>query len=46
VEKSPIRRIKEVARQQGTRSLREAALRLAQRGETTLAEVDRVTLNA
>jgi general secretion pathway protein E len=46
VEKSPIRRIKEVARQQGTRSLREAALRLAQRGETTLAEVNRVTLHA
>jgi general secretion pathway protein E len=46
VEKAPIRRIKEVARQQGTRSLREAALRLAQRGETTLSEVNRVTLNA
>jgi general secretion pathway protein E len=46
VEKAPIRRIKEVARQQGTRSLREAALVLARNGETTLAEVNRVTLHA
>ena len=46
VDKTPIRRIKEVARQQGTRSLREAALALARNGETTLAEVNRVTLHA
>ena len=46
VDKTPIRRIKEVARQQGTRSLREAALVLARNGETTLAEVNRVTLHA
>jgi general secretion pathway protein E len=46
VDKTPIRRIKEMARQQGTRTLREAALVLAKRGETTLAEVNRVTLHA
>jgi len=46
VDKTPIRRIKEVARQQGTRSLREAALVLARNGQTTLAEVNRVTLHA
>jgi general secretion pathway protein E len=43
VEKRPIRQIKEVAHRDGTRSLREAALDLARTGETTLAEVKRVT---
>ncbi|ALL71069.1 putative GspE-like secretion system X protein (plasmid) [Paraburkholderia caribensis MBA4] len=46
VEKQPIRAIKEVARKNGTRRLRDVALNLVKRGETTLAEVKRVTLNA
>jgi general secretion pathway protein E len=46
VEKQPIRVIKEAARKNGTRQLREVALGLVRRGETTLAEVKRVTLNA
>lgn len=46
VEKQPIRRVKEAARNNGTRQLREVALALVKRGETTLAEVKRVTLNA
>jgi len=46
IEKAPIRKIKETAHRQGTRSLRDAAMALARRGETTLAEVNRVTLNA
>jgi general secretion pathway protein E len=46
VEKQPIRLIKEAARQNGTRRLRDVALALVKRGETTLAEVKRVTLNA
>jgi len=46
VEKSPIRQIKEAARRNGTRSLREAAMELAKHGETTLEEIKRVTLHA
>ncbi|HXA46704.1 MAG TPA: GspE/PulE family protein [Burkholderiaceae bacterium] len=46
VEKRPIRHIKEAARNNGTRSLREAALDLVRRGETTLTEIKRVTLHA
>jgi len=46
VEKRPIRQIKEVAHRDGTRSLRDAALTLARKGETTLAEVKRVTQHA
>jgi general secretion pathway protein E len=46
VEKRPIRQIKEAAHRSGTRSLREAALVLARNGETTLAEVKRVTQHA
>lgn len=46
VEKSPIRKIKDAARRNGTRSLREAALELVKRGETTLEEIKRVTLHA
>lgn len=46
VEKRPIRQIKELARQNGTRSLREAALELIKRGETTPEEIKRVTLHA
>jgi len=46
VEKRPIRHIKEAARNNGTRSLREAALDLVKSGDTTLAEIKRVTLHA
>ncbi|WP_408057960.1 GspE/PulE family protein [Undibacterium flavidum] len=46
IEKRPIRQIKEAARLNGTRSLREAALGLVKRGETTLDEIKRVTLHA
>lgn len=46
VEKRPIRQIKEAARLNGTRSLREAGLDLVRRGETTLLEIRRVTQNA
>ncbi|HYD82017.1 MAG TPA: GspE/PulE family protein [Paucimonas sp.] len=46
VEKRPIRQIKEAARNNGTRNLREAALELVKRGETTIDEIKRVTLHA
>lgn len=46
VEKRPIRQIKEAARLNGTRSLREAALELVKSGETTIDEIKRVTLHA
>jgi general secretion pathway protein E len=46
IEKRPIRQIKEAARLNGTRSLREAALDLVKRGDTTLEEIKRVTLHA
>jgi len=46
IEKRPIRQIKEAARKNGTRSLREAALNLVRNGETTLEEIRRVTLHA
>jgi len=46
IEKRPVRHIKEAARLNGTRSLREAALELVRRGETTLEEIKRVTLHA
>jgi general secretion pathway protein E len=45
-EKRPIAEVKEQARLSGTRFLRDAALDLAFRGETTLEEVARVTLQA
>ena len=44
--KEPIRKLKDAARQRGTRSLTEAALVLVQCGLTTLDEVRRVTLAA
>ncbi len=44
--KEPIRKLKEAARQRGTRSLTEAALVLVKNGLTTLDEVRRVTLAA
>ncbi len=46
VAKEPIRRIKEAARRNGTRYLRESALNLVKQGETTLQEINRVTFVA
>jgi general secretion pathway protein E len=46
VEKRPIRQIKQAAYNNGTRSLRQAALEVVKRGDTTLAEIKRVTLHA
>jgi general secretion pathway protein E len=43
VAREPIRKIKEVAKQHGTRTLRESALELVRIGETTLQEINRVT---
>ena len=43
VARAPIRQLKEAAKANGTHYLRESALALVQRGETTLAEVNRVT---
>ncbi len=43
-QRAPLAEIKVVARAQGTRSLRDAALQLACEGHTTLEEVARVTL--
>lgn len=43
VARAPIRTIKEAARANGTRFLRDAAMDLAASGHTTLEEVDRVT---
>jgi len=46
VNKAPVRQLKEAAARHGTRSLRDAALRLARDGITTLEEVKRVTLQS
>ncbi|MBC3915998.1 type II/IV secretion system protein [Undibacterium sp. CY18W] len=46
IEKRPIRQIKDAARRNGTTTLREAALAMVQRGETTLEEIKRITLHA
>jgi len=43
VSRAPIRHVKEAARHAGTRYLRESALELVRRGETTLQEINRVT---
>ena len=45
-EHAPMRLVRETARRNGTRSLREAALALVKSGETTLEEIKRVTQNA
>ena len=42
-QRAPLNEIRNTARQQGARSLREAALDLARQGQTTLEEVRRVT---
>lgn len=46
VERTPIRTLKETARRNGTRFLREAAVDLALRGQTSLEEINRVTFVA
>jgi general secretion pathway protein E len=46
VAKEPIRRIKEAARHNGTRFMRESAMDLVRMGETTLQEINRVTFVA
>jgi general secretion pathway protein E len=46
VARAPIRQIKEAARANGTLFLRESALDLVRQGETTLAEINRVTFIA
>jgi general secretion pathway protein E len=43
VTREPVRKIKEAARANGTRTMREAALKLVRLGETTLEEINRVT---
>jgi general secretion pathway protein E len=43
VARAPIRQIKEAARANGTRFLRESALDLVRQGDTTLTEINRVT---
>lgn len=43
VARQPIRMIKEAAQRNGTHFLRESALELVRRGETTLQEINRVT---
>lgn len=43
VTREPVRKVKAVASANGTRSMREAALDLVKRGETTLQEINRVT---
>jgi len=46
VARAPVRKLKEAARAAGTRSLREAAMELVNRGETSMQEIDRVTFAA
>ena len=46
VARQPVRVLREAALRAGTTSLRQAALALAKAGETTLEEVNRVTLVA
>jgi len=46
IAREPIRRIKEAARRNGTHFMRESALDMVARGETTLQEINRVTFVA
>ncbi len=43
ITREPVRKVKEAARANGTRTMREAALAMVKRGETTLQEINRVT---
>jgi general secretion pathway protein E len=46
VNRAPVRQLKEIAKQGGVRLIRGAALDLVRSGETTLEEVNRVTIMA
>ena len=46
IARAPVRQLKEMAHRAGVRLIRESALQLARRGETTLEEVNRVTIMA
>jgi general secretion pathway protein E len=46
IAREPVRRIREAAAANGTRFLREAAVEMVKRGETTLQEINRVTFVA
>ena len=46
VAREPIRRIKEAAKRSGTRFLREAALAMVMKGQTSLQEANRVAVVA
>jgi general secretion pathway protein E len=46
IARQPVRLVRDAARRNGTRLLREGALELAFRGETTLQEINRVTFVA
>jgi general secretion pathway protein E len=46
VNRVPVRQLKELARQAGVRLIRTAALDLVRRGQTTVEEVNRVTIMA
>src|SRR6267378_363838 len=46
VSRAPMRKLKEAARAAGTGNLRDAALELVRRGESTMEEIDRVTFVA
>jgi len=46
VSRAPMRKLKEAARAAGTGNLRDAAMELVRRGESTMEEIDRVTFVA
>jgi general secretion pathway protein E len=46
VNRAPVRQLKELAQQAGVRLIRTAALDLVRRGQTTVEEVNRVTIMA
>jgi general secretion pathway protein E len=46
VAREPLRKLKEAAKKCGTRFLREAAMDMVRRGETSLEEANRVTFSA
>jgi general secretion pathway protein E len=46
VSRVPVRQLKELARQAGVQLIRSAALELVRHGETTIEEVNRVTIMA
>jgi general secretion pathway protein E len=46
IARAPVRQLKELAARNGVKLIRERALELVRRGETTLEEVNRVTLMA